>query len=971
MATNTLGYKVLSQQMIERVMGKEAADHPPILEGLEKILLEENLRQFQIPELRSTGNEFEQDFWMPELLGDNSFDHFEGMARKFLKKFKLIKKAKWLMNSPPHPTPPSQLLYRAQPGWNRYELVDGKEWKHTAVEEIVESAAALDWETFVQGLTANSPIIGTAVNPDAAYVWISPFLRLNGFDYMAVLIGLQRGYTDPVLQFKSLLNDVHPEYHQANFVKNAKAANRTYPSVGRNKLIVNHNSAFDAVRVQERYEYFNESGTFFFDTMSAHNITHGFNSNTAWLAKVKDGFKYPAWHHGSSASLKNCWEFYCGSRTGETNRWPEVGDKKLRNIFVDAPNLKTIRESWEPLMDYSMNDPVKTHELFRVLYEIFRKHCPSLVSLASHYLVSTTVLPVDSDWYNWMVHCEKTFQKTINEINQIFEQIADGYHTDWQEGDLDPTLDPWLKHLNWKPIGKDNEGNLVATWYHKLKKTGISTKSVDSHYIMKLSWTPSEDIGPQTLAKAKEQVMDKKKGKKVWKSAGWCYTTPDHLECDFKDEEGIGWTRVPHADGSDSNVGGVLSQDYIQHFEEGTLKAEAGELATKVAELTQLSSYWLSNRQRVFDNHTGYAMNPFSGHAELVIAPHVVPNNTVTYRTGENLWLTLAAHLKVPKIGSELKAKVRPPLGCHIVNFDYDSQELGLLDIIGTQYSGISGGTPLAYGVLVGDKANGTDMHSTIAKKVSEMVKVLVKRSAAKQAVYAIMYGVGKNKLSRTVRITDISLGKKLCDTIAVNLIGEFKGKKGRGEKYYQGGLASLSFNGMTDCLSQEIPQTCILGNQMSHPIRPEHHRGNVSNPALLNWTIQSAGASMLQCTVVGMWYMSDLLKIPASFALSMHDEFVTYCHKNYSKMWAMCLQMVHLWVWGLVHYQHKLYDLPCVRAYASGISIDKLWRKEPDAKVNTPTFTRYHSKGKSCTIEELVSEVTNIKQRYEYFSNI
>lgn len=963
MVKNSLGYSVLSQKMIEQTMGKEAANNKPKLDDLDQLLLTENLKRFNIPEKRTTGLEFEEDFWTIPIQGDNISDHFEHMGKTFLDKYKLVEKAEWLLNNPPYPTPPCELLYQSQPGWNRFEKRSNK-WLHTSVDEILEDAIVLDWETFVRGLIANKPIIGTAVNPDACYVWISPYLRLNGFDYIATLIGLSRGFTSPVCWYNSFLNDVHPEYHQKNYQSNAKDANKLYPSIGRNKLVVNHNSAFDAVRVQERYEYFNESGTFFFDTFSAHNITHGFNSNTSWMGKasVEKVCNIPAWKVGSSSSLKNCWEFYCGSRVGNNNRWPEIGDKNLRDIFVKAKDLKTIRESWEPLMDYSMNDPIKTHEVFREVYPKYRIHCPSLVSLASHYIVSTTVLPIDQDWYKWVANCEKVFNETVEEINQIFIQLAEDYHTDWQNEDLDPLLDPWLKHLNWKPVGKDKKGKLVAKWFHNLKTKGLSTKSIDSHYIMKLSWTPSKEIGPRTLAKAKEFNKKTKK----WASAGWCYNTPDGEECDFKDEQGLGWTRVPHANGTDANVGGVLSQDYIKYFEQGTLKAEAGELASKVAELTQLSSYWLSNRARVMENHTGYSMNPFNGAPELVIAPHVVPNNTVTYRTGENLWLTLAAHLKVPKIGSELKAMVRAPIGCDIVNFDYDSQELSLLDIIGSQYSGISGATPLSFGVLAGDKEIKTDMHSSIAKKVSQLVNTDVKRDAAKQAVYAIMYGVGVKKLSNTVRLSDISLSKSLCKTIAVNLISEFKGKKGRGDKYYKDGLASLSFNGMTDCLLQNEVQTPILGNKMSYPIRPEYNKGGVGRPDLLNWTIQSAGASMLQCTVVGMWYVADLLKIPAKFCLSMHDEFVTYCHKGYSKMWAACVQMVHLWVWSLVHYKHKIYDLPCVRAYASGISVDKIWRKEPKIKVNTPTYTKNVSNGKSFRMSDLVDQIPKIKKRYE-----
>lgn len=950
---NLFGYSVLSRQMLEQLMGKDTPEQD--LDPFQLEMLEHGLRGFNVPghEKRSTGNEFAEQFWTPELMGNNIKEHFESMADEFLKDNGIPKKARYLYRNGPHERPPLSILDVVQPGWNRI-WTDGEAWFHRFSDGIEEDAAVYDCETFVKGSPFSMPIIGTACNADANYVWISPQLRCNGYEYQAILYAIANCSLPLHIKCKWLTYDVHPEF-------DAKTA--PMPKLGDNKFIVMHNTAFDACRVSDRYNFFYESGTYYFDTYSAHQVCAGLNARQKWAADLKPEKTKPKfYYYGTKKSLKHAWEFHVGGR----GNWPEIGDKKLRGIFVWAPSLKRIRQSWGPLMGYSMNDPITTHETFQEVWKKYRKHAPSKVTLASHLLLSAMVLPLEEDWYSWVQTCDNASNKAADEASAIFLDVAADYHAKWQSGELDPSQDPWLKWLDWRPIGNDIDGNKVARWYFDLRKEGLSSKQASSHYLLKLSWKGAP------LRKLSAYPDGQTTGRK--KQFGWCYPVAEDEDFDvFAD--GKHWRKVPHKDGEGKNVGNLLTAAYLRYFDDDILRSEASDGAKQVAILSRLRSYWISIKGRTLECAVGQAVNPFTNAKSTILAPQVVPHNTVSYRTGERLWLTLASHTS-PKIGSEIKNKVKPPIGCDIVNFDFDSQELGILSAYSDKYVGISGSTAFSFSVLAGNKKEGTDMHTSTAVKTTEAISgvlpdVTIRRNAAKQSVYAMAYGAYFKTVGNTIKMWHPEIPRGLINKVAKPMLEAFKGKKSRGEEYYNGGLASQAFNAMHDLLKVPEPDTPILGNKMPPAMWPSIS-GSMDAPEQLNWEVQSAGASMLQCIVVSSWWMAKRFQIPAALCFSMHDEVVFYCHKNFSELWAFLLQICHAWTWCLLHYNIGIYDMPLTRAFAESINIDRTWRKAakgPKARTKTPTF-RDIPDGRELGIGQLYEQSEIAKLRWEALTN-
>ena len=625
-------------------------------------------------------------------------------------------------------------------------------------------------------------------------------------------------------------------------------------------------------------------------------------------------------------------------------------------------------------MPYAMNDPIKTHEVFKEVWKVYRKHCPSLVTLASHLMLGASILPAEKDWPEWVKHCETVYKEKKAEMGQAFSDLAIEYHTAWQDGELDPATDDWLCMLNWKEVGLDADGKKVAFWYRDMAANGLTTKQSASHYLLKLLWNG------QPLRKI--AITPPEGGRK--KQYGWCWRVAkfdepmtlaeaDAIGYDVRDDEGSIWKRVPHKEGDGRNVGALLGAEYLRYMDDlvltcdGEATSDGKGKAHKVGLLTRVISYWQSARARISEQSYRTAINPLTGAKEYIIAPHVCPHNTVSYRTGENLWLTLAAHT-APKIGSEVKAKLRPPTGYAIVNFDFDSQELAILSAYSDKYAGASGSTAFSFSVLAGDKSQGTDMHTATARRVSEQVRDIagedICRDAAKQSIYAMCYGAYFKTVGRTIKFWHPRLPADVINKIAKPMLDSFKGARAKGEEYYQGGMASAAFNAMHDLLLQDEPATPVLFNKMPKAMWPAIC-GDMDAPEQLNWQVQSAGASMMQCAVVSSWWLAKKLDIKASLAITVHDELVYYCQKQYSELFAYCLQIAHAWGWCLLHYNLGIYDMPCIRAFASGISIDKVFRKYHKQDTATPTYPST-SPGKSVNMHDLLPQAEIAKQRWE-----
>lgn len=373
----------------------------------------------------------------------------------------------------------------------------------------------------------------------------------------------------------------------------------------------------------------------------------------------------------------------------------------------------------------------------------------------------------------------------------------------------------------------------------------------------------------------------------------------------------------------------------------------AKNIGKRLCQIQQQSSYWKGYRDRVRSAAVRESVNPLTGEKALVLAPGICPMNTVSLRTGEPLFLTLASHV-VPKPGAEIKCMIKALPGHNIVSYDFQSQELQGLSAYSASYSGVSGSTPFDYGNLVGDKKTKTDVHSLVAQKAG------TGRDAAKQSIYAICYGGGAKAVARTICLWHPEYDRTLATRFAKKIIANFKGTKARGQTRFAGGTASLAFNKMLDLLAKPKPISPLLGTAMAPATWPANC-GQMASPGQMNWMVQNLGSSMLHATIVGNWYYARKHNIHAPLAITCHDEEAYQIRSHQARMFAYIMQIVHCQTWCLLHYKLGIFDMPTGRAFMQ-VSIDSVWRKEPKQTIETPTY-KLLTKGKDLSIIDLSAE--------------
>ncbi len=101
------------------------------------------------------------------------------------------------------------------------------------------------------------------------------------------------------------------------------------------------------------------------------------------------------------------------------------------------------------------------------------------------------------------------------------------------------------------------------------------------------------------------------------------------------------------------------------------------------------------------------------------ILPIIAVSGTITRRAVEPTWLTATSAYNEKRIAGELKTMVRAPHGYTLIGADVDSQELWIASVIGdSHFARIHGSTAMGWMNLLGNKSDGTDMHSRVAQLV-------------------------------------------------------------------------------------------------------------------------------------------------------------------------------------------------------------------------------------------------------------
>ncbi|XP_059479740.1 DNA polymerase subunit gamma-1, mitochondrial [Neocloeon triangulifer] len=241
---------------------------------------------------------------------------------------------------------------------------------------------------------------------------------------------------------------------------------------------------------------------------------------------------------------------------------------------------------------------------------------------------------------------------------------------------------------------------------------------------------------------------------------------------------GLWFMRLPHPGGTHLKVGNPLSKEFVTRFSEGTLKGE-GEPG-KVLHLSNTSSYWKNNRERIESQQVVWLDKESLPHCVSrvkskqfgAILPQLIVAGTLTRRAVESTWLT-ASNADSQRIGSELRAMVHAPPGYHMVGADVDSQELWLAALLGdASFAGVHGATAFGWRTLQGKKSLGTDLHSATAKAAG------ASRQHAKIMNYARIYGAGQNFAQLLLKRFCPEMSEEQCRKAAINTLTLTKGKR-------------------------------------------------------------------------------------------------------------------------------------------------------------------------------------------------
>lgn len=425
--------------------------------------------------------------------------------------------------------------------------------------------------------------------------------------------------------------------------------------------------------------------------------------------------------------------------------------------------------------------------------------------------------------------------------------------------------------------------------------------------------------------------------------------------------------KLPHKNGVLFNVGNPLSKDFLTKFSDNVLSGNDAS-ALRILEISKMSSYWKNNRDRIFSQLVIWldsqdekkAINNLGA-----IIPQIIAAGTLTRRAVESTWMTVS-NARTDRIGSEMRAMVNAPPNYSVVGADVDSQELWIASVLGdafTKSSKIQGGTPISWMTLIGNKANGSDMHSVTAKAIN------ISRDQAKIINYARIYGAGQrfserllkqfnptmsnqDALSKSKQMFSMTKGQKLYRLKKEFISESFTDKFYSGSESFKiarifgkprnecfergkwvGGSESAMFNSLEEIAGEQHPATPFLNARLSRALEEEIEDKNL--PTKINWVVQSSAVDFLHLILVCMrWLMKD----KARLCLTFHDEVRYLVPSKVKYNAAVAMHVTNLLVRSLFVSKLKMQDLPMSVAFFTSVEIDSALRKEASQDCNTPS---------------------------------
>lgn len=433
------------------------------------------------------------NFKLPTLNGDNINQHFYNIGMKSSYKYENLIDDLLKIGSTPLPIP-KEWIY--QSGWTRYSPNSPPE----SVPYPLEDELVYDCEVLYK--TSPYAVMATCLSRKAWYSWCSPYL----------------------------VGESDTNNHLIPFNTEAREC-----------LIVGHNVSFDRARVLEEYSL-TPSKAFYLDTMSLHVAVSGMCSRQrgTWM-KYKKGVKEKIKEQEKTLEdyrlmVQNSELRYTLSnaildeesaddddnlsmslrddpwmKTSSLNKLSDVAElhcgikmeKQLRDHFAST-DVNEIRDLFQTLMTYCAKDVIATYHVLYAVYPMYKKTVPHPVSFAALRHITTSFLPTNSKWEDYIHRCEEMYQESKSRVESQVHLICNSVVElkDKHLNTIPPwENDPWLSQLDWTiaPVKYKKDGTPFKRqklpgypeWYKKLvgkNELNLTIKSRVCLLLLKLLW---------------------------------------------------------------------------------------------------------------------------------------------------------------------------------------------------------------------------------------------------------------------------------------------------------------------------------------------------------------------------------------------------------------------------------------------------------------------------------------------------
>jgi hypothetical protein len=615
-------------------------------------------------------------------------------------------------------------------------------------------------------------------------------------------------------------------------------------------------------------------------------------------------------------SLVEVANFYCADINVQEH------DKSTRDDFVEGVDV--YRKGIEPYLHYCFTDTWYVVKVAQVLHPIYARKT-HIINRGARLLQSEYLMPVMDNWHEWVNGCVKEFNKTKKHIsnllgnkglesdNPYLQALCEGKNglRRWSSGER-KGMPRWVNKATWNPTeGWDITLKSIAAPYI----LGVTYRGFPLYYDPVKKWGYLDDQGNYTLIK-----------------------------------EALG-----------SNVGSPFKKEFGALWDDGVFQTDNAPVSLEILELTKSINYW----DKIAKFCRNVAVVNVGGTRYL--KPQLLHDGTITGRTTAGILQNLANYKlaegedaafynevkqldkpygvvqgrKPKSIGYALKNMIKANDKHIIISADIDSQEATIAASLADTLYGELGSCPMSYIAYTGNKADKTDPHNDLKRRLMEIAGISLSRDVAKRLNFAMQYLAGVTGLSQQLGKDDafpLETEERRREIAEQALIVK-RGVRGK-NKRFEGGTDSNYHNALNDYMAETPLKTLFLDREITEGFNPRYYEDKPNSMGVRssrflnscrNYPIQGTGRDQLDYIIFLVNQIREELGLKVWFLFSNHDELVLEAEKSYDNVSKIveALQVIHCSMWLAFFEKMGFKGMPTNKVFLSGINLDKHWRKE------------------------------------------